>query len=173
MIRLRAAPRVPVLLPLVEVEVNHDGHLSVQLDRQPFSTDTVLQRADLKQVVDGIATELGTPIRVAVQEADGSTFTDIVTAPAPASRPTEPVAAQSEVREAGGGFVPNEEIAIAFVVAHQIASSDGTAQLRLPAALREAHRGDVVLLGRTSGTIQVNDGLSLCTRAGSQSMKTS
>ena len=47
---------------------------------------------------------------------------------------------------------------MAVVVAHQVASTDGTARLRLPPALLEAHPGLVVLMGKRSGAVAVSGG---------------
>lgn len=156
----RSTVRVPVVMPLVEVSVDEEGLLAVLLDREPYSADGALQRDDLKRLLDGIAVDLGTPIRVEVHEADDSTFTDIVTADRPQLRMTKPIehpaTAIGEV--AGRGFLPNEEVAVAVVVARQVAGTDGTARLRLPPALLEAHPGLVLLMGQTSGTAMVSGG---------------
>jgi hypothetical protein len=156
----RQAMRVPVVLPLVEVEVDVQGSLTVTLDREPYSADGSLTRDDLKKVLDGIAADLGTAVRVEVREADKSTFTDIVTPDGPKVRMVQPVreAITSVGDIAGEGFLPNEEVAVAVVVAHQLANTDGIARLRLPPALLEAHPGLVVLMGRRSGTVTVSGG---------------
>lgn len=150
--------RVPVVLPLVEVSIDESGHLDVVLDQEPYSADDTLQRSDLKQVVNGIAADLGTPVRVEVREVDHSTFTDIVTPGQPQLRMvTTPSSTLHEVGMlTGTGFEPYEEVAIAVVVTHQQAGSDGTARLRLPPALLEAHPGLVLLLGKSSGAIAVS-----------------
>ena len=75
----RVAQRVPVVMPLVDVRVDVDGTVAVRLDREPYATDTPLHREDLQRLLGKLATDLDTPIRVEVREADGSTFTDIVT----------------------------------------------------------------------------------------------
>lgn len=156
----RPTMRVPVVMPLVEVTVDEEGILAVLLDREPYSADGALQRDGLERLLDGIATELGTPIRVEVREADDSTFTDIVTPDRPKPRMTKsaehPATAIGEV--GGRGFLPNEEVAVAVVVARQFAGTDGTARLRLPPVLLEAHPGLVVLMGQTSGTVTVSGG---------------
>ena len=59
---------------------------------------------------------------------------------------------------AGEGFLAGEEVVVAVVVAHQVASTDGTARLRLPPALLEAHPGLVVFMGKRSGTVAVSGG---------------
>ncbi|WP_229662548.1 hypothetical protein [Nocardioides phosphati] len=156
----RQAVRVPVVMPLVEVEVDTDGFLAVTLDREPYSADGSLTRDDLKRVLDRIAADLGTAVRVEVREVDKSTFTDIVTPERPKVRTLQPVrkATTSIGEVAGEGFIPNEEVAVAVVVAHQVASTDGTARLRLPPALLEAHPGLVVFMGKSSGTVMVGGG---------------
>lgn len=158
----RASLRVPVVMPMVEVKVGDDGCLDVALDHEPYSADGALHREDLHRMLGDIASDLDTPLRVEVHEANGTSFTDIIT-PAPARlRRSEPVGiAATKVGEvAGSGFVPNEDVAIAVVVAHQVADVDGTARLRLPPALLAAHPGLVVLMGRTSGTVMVSDGVA-------------
>ena len=156
----RQTVRVPVVMPLVEVDVDDQGYLTVTLDREPYSADQSLTRTDLKRLVDDIAADLDTPVRVEVREADQSSFTDIVTPGRPQVQVVAPARrATSSVGEvAGDGFLPNEEIAVAVVVARQAANSDGTARLRLPQALLEAHPGLVVLMGKKSGTVLVSGG---------------
>lgn len=156
----RAALRVPVVMPLVEVTVDQEGRLDVLLEREPYTADGAIQRADLEQVLASIANDLGTPVRVEVREADGVTFTDIVTPSGSAGRPLELIpGAPTVVGEvAGTGFAPCEDVAVAVVVAHQVAGSDGTARLRLPPALLAAHPGLVILIGQTSGTVIISGG---------------
>lgn len=104
----RQAVRVPVVMPLVEVTIDEGGYLAVTLDREPYSADGARRRDDLKRVVDDITADLGTPVRVEVREADGSTFTDIVTPDRPQLRTVEsaPVRkAPSVVRGVVGGVI--------------------------------------------------------------------
>lgn len=154
----RQAVRVPVVMPLVEVTVDKKGYLTVTLDREPYSADGSLTRDDLKRVLDDIAADLGTAVRVEVHEADKSTFTDIVTPDRPKLRMVRTVREASVGEVAGDGFLPNEEVAVAVVVAHQVASTDGSARLRLPPALLEAHPGLVVFMGKESGTVMTSGG---------------
>jgi hypothetical protein len=153
--------RVPVLLPLVQVMVETDGHLTITVDREEYESEPI-ERGDLGRVVDEFTSRLGAPVRVEVHEPDGSMFTDIVT-----PRQVEPDLSKQDVPRAeacsrfeiaGDGFAPNEQVAIAVVVAHQVASKEGTARLRLPPALIAEHSGIVVLLGETSGTIAMYGG---------------
>lgn len=153
----RQAVRVPVVMPLVEVEVDEKGFLTVALDHEPYSADGSLTRDDLQRVLDEIAADLGTAVRVEVHEADGNTFTDIVTPARRRLRMVKPVHQAATVGElTGGGFLAGEEVAVAVVVAHQVASTDGTARLRLPPVLLEAHSGLVVFMGKRSGTVMIS-----------------
>lgn len=159
----RQTMRVPVVMPLVEVDVDKDGFLTVTLDHEPYSADGSLTRDDLRRVLDDIAADLGTAVRVEVHEADRSTFTDIITPDGPREqkvRLLQPIreATTSVGEVAGEGFMPNEEVAVAVVVAHQVANTDGTARLRLPPALLEAHPGLVVFMGKESGTVMFSGG---------------
>ena len=43
----RQTVRVPVVMPLVEVDVDDQGYLSVTLDGEPYSADRSLTRTDL------------------------------------------------------------------------------------------------------------------------------
>jgi hypothetical protein len=165
--------RVPVVLPLVQVTVTEDDRLMVTLDQQPHETGPIT-RSDVGRVVGEIATELGSPVRVELRELDGSVFTDIVTppsfdpaapvdpaaplvpvSPGSANGADAPVALTSRFGIAGSGFAPGEDVAVAVVVAHQIAAQDGTAHLRLPPALF-ADQPLLVLLGRTSGSVAMS-----------------
>lgn len=155
----RSALRVPVVMPLVEVTVDKKGYLTVTLDREPYSAEGALQRDDLQRVLNDIATDLGTPARVEVHEADGATFTDFVTPSRPAAE-SDTVARKalaSAFGISGGGFTAGEQVEVCIVVARQIADDDGTAQLRLPPALLADHPS-VVLVGRTSGAVALSEG---------------
>jgi hypothetical protein len=162
----RAAQRVPVVVPVVDVRVDVEGTLSVRLDREPYATDSLLHRDDLQRLLRDLATDLDTPIRVEVREADGSAFTDIVTPeshdvrlpdpPRPATAPADETASEMVGKTARGRFLPLEDVAVAVVVAHQTVSEDGVADLRLPPVLLEAHAGRLVLVGQQSGAIVVS-----------------
>ena len=156
----RQAVRIPVVMPLVEVEVDEQGFVTVKLDHEPYSADGSLTRDDLQRVLDEIAADLATAVRVEVHEADGNTFTDIVTPARPPLHMVKPVReATTTIGDvAGGGFLAGETVAVAVVVAHQVASTDGIARLRLPPALLEAHPGLVVFMGKRSGTVMVSGG---------------
>lgn len=157
----RSTIRVPVVMPLVEVTVDTDGYLAVTLDREPYSADQALQRDHLQRLVDGIASDLGTPVRVEVHEVDGSTFTDIVTPepcpPDPSTKQFQGKTLASAFGISGGGFTAGETVEVCVVVARRVADDEGTARLRLPPAVLADHP-HVVLIGRTSGAVAVSQG---------------
>ena len=155
-------PRVPVVLPLVQVRIDQDGALEITVDREPYHSDGPLSRDGLRYLLDQITGDLASPVKVEIHEPDGSVFTDFITRepqhePHPHQVLRTPMASPpGEV--SGDGFLPHEEVAVALIVAHQVASSRGTARLRLPPALLEGRPGAVVLLGRTSGAVAVSAG---------------
>ena len=106
------------------------------------------------------------PARVEVTEADGSTFTDIITAtarkntPAPDLPEPEPADAPRLLEVTGEGFVPGEDIAVCRIIRHTDAAPTGTARALIDLAHDHIDAGDeVVLVGRVSGTFIVR-GLS-------------
>lgn len=171
------AGRVPVVLPHLAVTISDasmttdDGgaRLSATLNGEPYPVSAGLGegRSALGPLVEQVATEFGCPVRIEVREVDGSVFTEIVKPPpqpvpvvteSPASwEPADLDATGFGRLEVGGsGFAPDEEVAVAVVVAHQTAGPDGCARLRLPAALLASRPGTVVLLGRASGFVAVS-----------------
>lgn len=179
----RAPVRVPVVLPVVEVTINEHGNLTVTLDGEPCTADDTLGRDQLRYMVDTIATDLRSPVRVEVHEHDGTSFTDIITPtpepegsseePAPdttrvtADAPSPPVHAvptrvgpgtvlASVFGIAGEGFTPGEDVEVYVVFARQVADEHGATHMRLPPALL-ADCGRVALIGRTSGTIALSE----------------
>lgn len=169
--------RVPVVLPSVEIDIDAHAEVAVTLDGRPYDIpDDWTGRSAVGRVVDQITSELEEAVRVTVREADGSVFTDVLTptpaTPAPPTASTTPSTAPSAGPSAGpsvastgvsgeieaSGFLADEDVAVAVVVAHQIANADGTARLRLPPALLAGRPGLIVLLGRSSGTVAVSGG---------------
>lgn len=155
----------PVLLPHVRVEIDQDTGLVVTVDREPYDIPadwSDLGRQAVPRIVEELATRLATPIRIEVVDA-GATFTDIVTPNDHAiEEPSQVTAFEASTPlscdVAGGGFSPDEPVAIAVVVAHRCADANGVARLRLPPALLASHPGLVVLLGQTSGVVAVSGG---------------
>lgn len=166
--------RVPVVLPHLTITISDavstgsgGGRLSATLNGEPYPVPAGPGdgRSALGPLVEQVATDLGCPVRIEVREVDGSVFTEIVKPPrvpivteSPASwEPAELGTAGFGRLEVGGsGFAPDEQVAVAVVVAHQTAGPDGCARLRLPAALLASRPGTVVLLGRASGFVAVS-----------------
>jgi hypothetical protein len=159
--RHQAPPRVPVVLPLMEARLDSSGLMQVTIDHEPYVpvAHARLGRDALRSIVDDITRELG-PVRVEVTGSDGTVFTDIATAPSSSVDGPEPAGASPMVLSgevAGAGFLSEEEVAVAVIVAQLPAGADGTARLRLPPAVLGGRLGRVVLLGRTSGTLAWGD----------------
>lgn len=165
---------IPVVLPLVEATITGGEQITVVLDGQVYEPQTPLTRANLRAQITTLASARGTPLRVQVKDADGRTFTDIITpadtTPAPAApAPHQAHSAGSAGGEAepfqitgpggvvvglsGSGFLPGEHVAFAVIVLRRQADADGTAVLHLPAALTMRKPGPFVLFGQTSGTL--------------------
>lgn len=161
----------PLAIPVVEFTVHEDGSMTVTIDSAPHNPPPFApgwRRESFPTILDELAARLQTPLRVHVREADGTTFTDIITPPrtgrtdstlaingsssAPVPRSAVPVKHQVS----GGGFVPGEDVAVAIIHAHSDAASDGTARALLtPEQVAAAHTGEVILFGRISGTIVI------------------
>lgn len=170
-------PRIPVVLPLVLVDVDTQGHLDITVDEVPFAdtgAGSRLSRDDLQPLLDRIASERDSALRIEIHEPDGIVFTDFHTPrPAPGeASPIPSVASPSNEKTAtahrttlaaqvgsdtvtGTGFADGEEIAIAVVIYRHRAKADGTIELNLPVALLERHNADVVLVGAASGAVHV------------------
>ncbi|HEY9564843.1 MAG TPA: hypothetical protein VIR30_13850 [Nocardioides sp.] len=169
--RSTSRPRIPVVLPLVRVTVDDTGSLSVTIDDEPLSDETsAFTRGELRPLLDRIANERGSALRVEIHEPDGKVFTDFHTpSPTAAPKPTsEPVSHKRSARDerpivsvragalTGGGFQPGEEVVVAIVVHRATSNSDGTLDLHLPVALLDRTAGDVVLVGEQSGATRPN-----------------
>jgi hypothetical protein len=146
--------KVPVVLTTVRFDIDTEGRLEVSVDGQPHAEDRRLSRDDLRSVLDEITANLGTAVRVEVHEADGTTYSDIET-PRENGAPDakEPAPETATPTLAGAGFRPGEQVALAYVVAHQEADANGNATINLPPALLTATRHGLVLLGLTSLTV--------------------
>lgn len=145
--------KIPVVLSIVRVVIDADGVLAVDVDGVPRAFEQSRTRVHLRAVIDEITSDLGAPVRVEVQEADGSTFTDVATPPTRAPAGAEPPPTPPPPALAGAGFHPGEEVALAYVVVRQNADAEGNTSLNLPPALLTATRGGLVLLGMTSQTV--------------------
>lgn len=174
------AIHVPPVLPVVAMTVADDGAMTVTVDGVPFEPPRFgppWVRASFAQIIDSVIDERGTPVRVVVYEADGAVFTDLITRPLRASldararrsdrHPTServatapptlidaaPFITAPRVALGEDGFLPGEEVAVAIIVRHTKAAADGSARALLePGICRASTAGEVVLVGRISGT---------------------
>ncbi|WP_323741113.1 MULTISPECIES: hypothetical protein [Microbacteriaceae] len=167
----KSAAGGPLIIPVVEFTVHEDGTMTVTIDGAPHNPPPFApgwRRESFPTILDDLAARLQTSLRVHVREADGTTFTDIITPPrarrttsplpfdessaAPVARSAVPVVRQVS----GGGFVPGEDVAVAIIHTHRDAAGDGTARALLtPEQVAAAHTGEVILFGRISGNLVV------------------
>ncbi len=107
------------------------------------------------------------PVRVVINEQDGSVHTDIVTQPNLGTLATEPgeepapVTAESSwgvpahllAVHADEGFIPGERVVVAIIIRHADAQNEGSARSLIePGLLDLSPTREVFLLGRMSGT---------------------
>ena len=152
-------------MPLIRLAVHDDGTMSATVDGEPLAppvAEGVWRRGSFARIVDQVTADRMIPARVEVTEADGSTFTDIITAtarkntPAPAPPEPEPADAPRLLEVTGDGFVPGEDIAVCHIIRHTDAAPTGTARALIDLACDHVDPGDeVVLVGRVSGTFVV------------------
>lgn len=152
---------LPTTIPIVVAEVDERDRVSVQVDGVLFTREPI-GRAAFGSLLDEILRKRGTTLRVQVHEADGASYTDLLTPPTrgeqdavPTDTRTEDVAAvegSALLEVTGAGFVPGEEVAVAPVLVHASARGDGTMR-----SLVELDRpvAELLIYGRVSGTIHV------------------
>ncbi|MBV2363518.1 hypothetical protein [Streptomonospora nanhaiensis] len=162
----------PVVVPHLVLDVHEDGTLTATLNHHPVAAPEDVgawRRAMFAQIIDHVTHDRAIPVRVTVHEVDGSTFTDILPAKRPVPKPDpepqlEPVKKVGRRRrggapirvDGGDGFISGEDVAVALIVDHTDATPDGRARALLdPAVVAAAKAGEVVLVGRVSGTIAV------------------
>ncbi|NLE82094.1 MAG: hypothetical protein GX610_21455 [Rhodococcus sp.] len=164
--RSTSRPKIPVVLPLVSVTVDSTGALNVTVDDEPLPKQASgLTRGELRPLLDRIAAERGSALRVEIHEPDGKLFTDFhtpepTTAPGPTPEPVpylqntrgrQPIVNVQAGSVTGEGFQADEQIVVAIVVHRTVSNPDGTLDLHLPVALLDRQTSDVVLVGEQSG----------------------
>ncbi|QHC68453.1 hypothetical protein GSU68_07035 [Rathayibacter sp. VKM Ac-2759] len=167
--------QTPIALPRAVVTVTDDGELDVTVDGTAFPPPTDGQawtRSSFGTLLDAISEARATAVRIEVRETDGSVFTDIIRT----RRRITPGPAAPESGKQGGkhatrtrtpelievtadGYVPGEDVAVAVIASHTDAAWTGRARTlldktHLDPVLRDG-TGEVVLLGRISGTVHV------------------
>lgn len=156
----------PVVLAHVLMDVSGDGTMAVTVDGAPVDPPEFApawRREDFTRILDQLMGQFQSPLRVEVREADGTTFTDIITPsthrPGPPPRPAPPIPAPPAPKVAvatGEGFLPGEDVAVAVVIAHGDAAPDGTVRAHVIAEqVAASPTREVILLGRVSGTLTI------------------
>jgi hypothetical protein len=148
---------VPPVLPQIIAEVVSKEHVVLTVNGKRLPA-TPPRRDELGQAIAELVARFASPTRVEVRELDGSVYADILTPNADnpaaleeAETPMRPVL----IEFTADGFVPGEDVAIALVLRHTSAARNGTARALLDRAEHAAVTGEVVLLGRVSGTTAV------------------
>ena len=170
-----AAPptQVPSVLPIIVMTIQPDATLSVAVDGRPLDSPAFAprwQRHSFAQVISEVIEQRHSPVRVVINEQDGSVYTDIVTQPILGTLATEPGEVPATVPVAAAepsagipahllavhgdeGFVPGEQVAVAVIIRHTDAQSEGSARSLIePGLLDLSPTREVILLGRVSGT---------------------
>jgi hypothetical protein len=149
---------VPVVLPQAVATVDDTGHARIILDDHHGGIDCPdgpIGRNELGAVLSSIAEQIGGPVRVEIREPDGSRYADILQPRPPEPEPDD----EHEKNEPdegplsrGEGFLADETVLVAVVVATTQAHPDGSASLTaLPLPARSG--GEVILFGGASGRI--------------------
>ncbi|MVT25063.1 hypothetical protein [Nesterenkonia alkaliphila] len=154
---------VPPVLPVVVAEARgEDLVLTVGDDKDDIQT---VPRGEVGAALARIVSELGVPTRVEVHEADGRVLVDILDPPhepepehTKADALTEGEAAEIAglVDVSGDGFRPGEAVAVAVILRHISADSEGVARTLVdPALVPGAGGAEVVMIGRISDAVAV------------------
>ncbi|EYT55781.1 hypothetical protein H490_0103755 [Leucobacter sp. UCD-THU] len=151
-------------MPVIRLDVHDDGTMSATVDGEPLAPPVAQgtwRRGSFARIVDQVTAERSIPARVEVTEADGSVFTDIISAVrrnTPAPTPPEPERPEAPrlVEVTGPGFVPGEDVAVCRIIRHTDAASTGTARALIDLTHDHLDPADeIVLVGRVSGTFVV------------------
>lgn len=151
---------VPAVLPQILLEAINADTLIATNNGDKLSA-TPIRRSDITQTLTELVARLGSPTRVEVREMDGNIHADILTPPPPRSSFAPPVDAHTMVTPpslwefSGDGFVPGEDVALALVIRHTSAGPTGSARALLDRGETPVVTGEVILLGRISGTTLV------------------
>lgn len=156
---VRKAPdarRLPPVLPVIAMTIAADGTMTVAVDGAPLDPPRFgppWVRSSFAAVIDSVLRDRGSPVRVLVYGADGTVFTDLITRPL--QRELDPTTQPSQ-RETSPA--ESAHAAEALIVRHTKASADGSARALLePGICQVGVAGEVVLVGRISGTCVIGD----------------
>ncbi len=145
------------ILPRVRVEFISESSAIMFLNGSRLPLD-LLAREEVSEMVGRLVAEQGRPVRVSIVEIDGTVFTDLVEpaegrVQAPSIQSAPAVSGLFEV--SGAGFVPGEEVSVAFVARRTTADAEGTASVLVGDDDTTFDPGDVLLFGRISGSLVV------------------
>ena len=155
--------RVPAaVMAFLEIDIDDGENLHVTVDGAPYPVPggwEDLGRDAVGRLIDFVAAERG-PVRVQVTESDGTVYTDIATPPDFEAVTSDPPPREEQRPRVmneliGREYVAGEIVDVAVVVHGLEADSDGRVSLNLPSSVLSRIHKDIVLLGRTSGTINV------------------
>jgi hypothetical protein len=159
MIRGRSRPTdgIPPILPLLKVQRLEGDELLISENGHP-ARGVLTGHRQLGEAIARFVERAGGPIRVEVDEADGTSYADILTPhPSPTSpAPTiEDTATTDRVEIAAHGFVPGEDVAIAPIIRETPAGPGGTARALISRDELPAIATEMILFGRASGTVTI------------------
>ncbi|WP_454859695.1 hypothetical protein [Promicromonospora soli] len=168
-------PSAPVTLPRARFEVDHDGHLAITVDDQPWQPPTdssaparaggvPLGRSDVPWAGEQIAEELDTPVLVHMVD-DGQAYEPYFVVPDSYQHLEPNSPSSTTVGEAGPvpvpgpesppgdrrGFTPGEPVTVVMVVSRTHADEHGAVRFRLPPALGDRTHA-LLVQGQISGT---------------------
>lgn len=155
----------PVVLPQVVVRASVSGELTASIDGAPVDPPPTgtWTRGRFGDLLDAVTCDRTVAVRVEVHESDGSVFTDLIhgrrRTPPPVEAAPKPTGKHSAPRRSepvevtGEGFVPGEQIAVAVVTETTAATDTGQASVAIKP--KDVRAGEVVLIGRVSGTVCV------------------
>ncbi|UNX53551.1 hypothetical protein MF406_11185 [Georgenia sp. TF02-10] len=145
------------MLPQIIAEVVSAEHVVLTVNGKRLPA-TPTRRAELGPAIAELIARFASPTRVEVRELDGSVYADILTPEPDGAAPLDesPERPRPELVEfTADGFVPGEDVAIALVLRHTSAAGNGTARALLDRAEHATATGELILLGRISGTTMV------------------
>lgn len=151
---------VPAVLPQILLEAVSDTSLVVTVNGDRLAA-TPITRDEIATTVTELVARFASPTRVEVRELDGRVHADILTPPAPRSLFAPPEHAEAPVvvprllEFTAEGFVPGEDVAVAIILRHASADHTGKARALIDRGEKPALDGEVVLLGRISGTTSI------------------
>lgn len=154
---------VPAVLPQILLEAVDTDTLIVTVNGDRLAA-TPIRRDEITATVTELIARLASPTRVEVRELDGSVHADILTPPMSEPRspfaPPEgdapaPVTLPNLMEFTASGFVPGEDVALALILRHASAGPTGTARALIDRGEQPVISGEVILLGRISGTTSV------------------